>query len=134
LLAEGYEGADARHTRLTTHEALVYIGLTEKSECMWVIFLALLVAHGSCFAPGVISDTVPPLDALYSSLYYAYAAFCPDGPLLAWNCTWCTHNPTFHITALLYNDTTQVLCTSLCPSASSRPKARPRGLLVVIPR
>ncbi len=43
---------------------------------------------------------------LFSSLYFAYAAFCPFPALANWTCMWCRYNPGVTVTAELFSSST----------------------------
>jgi predicted lipase len=50
---------------------------------------------------------VPSNATLFSSLYFAYSAFCPASALSNWTCAWCNrYNPGVNVTAVLYSSST----------------------------
>jgi hypothetical protein len=56
---------------------------------------------------GCATAAVPSHATLYSSLYFAYSAFCPSSALSNWTCAWCRYNPGVNLTAVLFSDSTE---------------------------
>jgi hypothetical protein len=75
------------------------------------------VRPSSVTTPCGSSSSIPTLKELQSYLHFAYAAFCPDDDLWNWTCEWCHQEELpantireqlyFHVTAIVYNDTTK---------------------------
>ena len=80
-------------------------GITFKKS-LGLMFLFLLFIFFSCSA---FAEPDPSLPELFSALYYAYSCFCSVEQLEKWDCMWCTHNPNFQLTGVLYNQTTETL-------------------------
>ncbi|KAH3756085.1 lipase family protein [Pelomyxa schiedti] len=57
----------------------------------------LLVSFVLLFGCGVNGEVVLDMGEAYSTLYYAFSAFCVPDILATWNCTACQHNPYFQL-------------------------------------
>jgi len=73
-----------------------------KHLATWTLFVVLVVVSG---APGDDPQIVGiDYDTLKTIVFYAYATYCPDNQLLAWNCYWCFRGTSTKVTDI-FNDT-----------------------------